>query len=58
MRLVQTAIPEVVIVEPAVFRDDRGWFSESWIQASFNAAKDRRLEDHDLGNCGLHQAHQ
>ena len=38
MRLVQTAIPEVVIVEPAVFRDDRGWFSESWNQAGFNAA--------------------
>ena len=38
MRLVQTAIPEVLIVEPAVHRDDRGWFSESWNEARFNEA--------------------
>ena len=38
MRLLPTAIPEVVIVEPAVFRDDRGWFLESWSQPRFDAA--------------------
>jgi dTDP-4-dehydrorhamnose 3,5-epimerase len=38
MRLVQTAIPEVLILEPAVHRDERGWFSESWNEARFNAA--------------------
>ena len=38
MRLVQTAIPEVLIVEPAVHRDDRGWFSESWNEARFAQA--------------------
>jgi dTDP-4-dehydrorhamnose 3,5-epimerase len=30
MKLVPTRLPGVVIVEPAVFRDERGWFSESW----------------------------
>jgi dTDP-4-dehydrorhamnose 3,5-epimerase len=38
MRLVPTTLPGVVIVEPAVFSDDRGWFSESFNEARFNAA--------------------
>jgi dTDP-4-dehydrorhamnose 3,5-epimerase len=38
MRLVQTALPGVVIAEPTVFADERGWFTESWNQAAFNAA--------------------
>jgi len=37
MRLVATALPCVVVVEPAVFADDRGWFMESWNQARFDA---------------------
>ncbi|MCA3250804.1 MAG: dTDP-4-dehydrorhamnose 3,5-epimerase [Pseudomonadota bacterium] len=37
MRLVATALPGVVLVEPAVFADDRGWFMESWNQARFDA---------------------
>jgi dTDP-4-dehydrorhamnose 3,5-epimerase len=35
---VPTSLPGVVIVEPAVFSDDRGWFSESYNEARFNAA--------------------
>ncbi len=38
MKLVPTALPGVVIVEPAVFADERGWFMESWNQARFDAA--------------------
>ena len=38
MKLTQTALPEVLIVEPPVFRDDRGWFSESFNEARFAAA--------------------
>ena len=38
MRLVQTAIPGVLIIEPSVHRDDRGWFSESWNEARFAQA--------------------
>ena len=41
MKLVPTTLPGVVIVEPAVFGDDRGWFYESFNDARFNAA----LED-------------
>ena len=38
MKLIQTALPDVVIVEPAVFADERGWFMESWQQPKFDAA--------------------
>ena len=41
MKLVPTGLPGVVIVEPAVFGDDRGWFYESFNEARFNQA----LED-------------
>ena len=37
MRLVQTAIPGVVIVEPQVISDERGWFAESWNESKFAA---------------------
>jgi dTDP-4-dehydrorhamnose 3,5-epimerase len=35
MKLIATRIPDVVIVESAVFGDDRGWFMESFNQARF-----------------------
>lgn len=38
MKLVPTALPGVVIVEPQVFADDRGWFTESFNEAGFHAA--------------------
>ncbi|ODU07344.1 MAG: dTDP-4-dehydrorhamnose 3,5-epimerase [Rubrivivax sp. SCN 71-131] len=37
MKLVATPLPGVVVVEPAVFTDERGWFMESWNQARFDA---------------------
>jgi dTDP-4-dehydrorhamnose 3,5-epimerase len=40
MRLLPTALPGVVIIEPTVFGDDRGWFYESFNEARFNAALD------------------
>jgi dTDP-4-dehydrorhamnose 3,5-epimerase len=36
MKLVQTAIPDVVIIEPKVFGDDRGWFMESFNERSLH----------------------
>jgi dTDP-4-dehydrorhamnose 3,5-epimerase len=30
MNLIQTAIPDVVIIEPRIFADERGWFMESF----------------------------
>jgi dTDP-4-dehydrorhamnose 3,5-epimerase len=38
MKLIRTEIPDVVIVEPAVFGDDRGWFSESYNARNFAQA--------------------
>ncbi len=38
MKLVPTAIPGVIVIEPAVFADDRGWFTESFNEARFHAA--------------------
>lgn len=38
MELIKTAIPGVVIVEPKVFGDARGYFLESWNQRDFDAA--------------------
>ncbi len=38
MKLVPTTLPGVLIVEPAVFADDRGWFMESFNEARFEAA--------------------
>ena len=36
INVIQTAIPGVVIIEPKVFGDDRGYFFESWSQKDFN----------------------
>ncbi|MEY8689591.1 MAG: dTDP-4-dehydrorhamnose 3,5-epimerase [Leptothrix sp. (in: b-proteobacteria)] len=37
MKLIQTAIPDVVVIEPAVFADERGWFMESFNEQRFHA---------------------
>jgi len=36
MKLTQTSIPDVVIVEPQVFGDERGWFMESFNEKRFH----------------------
>lgn len=36
MNVISTAIPEVLILEPRVFADDRGYFYESFNQKKFN----------------------
>lgn len=38
MKLVPTDIPEVVVIEPQVFGDERGFFLESWNRARFAEA--------------------
>jgi len=43
MNDLKTAIPEVLIIEPKVFGDDRGFFFESFNQAQFEAAVGRRV---------------
>jgi dTDP-4-dehydrorhamnose 3,5-epimerase len=38
MKVVQTGIPGVLILEPRVFGDDRGFFLESWNEVELRAA--------------------
>src|SRR5581483_7666213 len=38
MKAIDTAIPDVKIIEPTVFVDDRGFFFESFSKAKFEAA--------------------
>ena len=37
MKFIATRIPDVVVIEPQVFGDDRGWFMESYAQHKFEA---------------------
>ena len=30
MKVEETSLPGVLLIEPRVFDDDRGWFLESW----------------------------
>ena len=43
MKAITTAIPEVKVIEPAVFGDARGFFYESWNQRAFDAAMGREV---------------
>lgn len=43
MKLTRTAIPEVVVIEPTVFADDRGWFYEWYNEQTFHGL----LKTHD-----------
>ena len=38
MKVIKTAIPDVLIIEPEVFGDSRGFFYESFNQKAFNKA--------------------
>ena len=35
MKFIKTAIPDVIIIEPTVFGDERGYFLESYNQKKF-----------------------
>ena len=35
MNVIETRIPDVKIIEPQVFGDERGFFMESWSQKEF-----------------------
>ncbi len=38
MKIIETIIPDLLIIEPKIFRDNRGYFFESYNQNNFNAA--------------------
>lgn len=39
-----TAIPDVLVIDPKVFGDDRGWFFESFNQKDFSAAVGKKID--------------
>ena len=41
MQVIKTAIPDVLVIEPKVFGDARGFFYESWNERAFDAAVGR-----------------
>lgn len=43
MNVIKTAIPDVLIIEPKVFGDDRGFFFESFNQGQFEVAVGRKV---------------
>ncbi len=52
-----TAIPDVLIIEPKVFWDDRGWFFESFNEKDFSAAVGQEIrfvqDNHSLSKKGV-----
>jgi len=44
MKVTPTALPEVLILEPKVFGDDRGFFMESYNRRAFDAAVGHAIE--------------
>lgn len=38
MNIIETPIPDLLVIEPKVFGDDRGFFLESWNEGAFRAA--------------------
>ena len=61
MNIIETALPGVLIIEPKVFGDARGYFFESWNQAAYEAVgiTNKWLQDNESKSCrgvlrGLH----
>jgi len=44
MQITPTALPEVLLIEPKVFGDERGFFLESFSQKTFDAAVGRHVD--------------
>ena len=44
MKMIPLSIPEVILIEPKVFGDDRGFFFESFNRAEFETAIGRKVD--------------
>lgn len=57
IQLISTAIADVLIIEPQVYSDDRGWFFESFNEKDFSAVMDQQLtfvqDNHSLSKKGV-----
>ncbi len=38
MKISETSLPGVLVIEPSVFRDDRGYFTETWVAQTYAEA--------------------
>jgi dTDP-4-dehydrorhamnose 3,5-epimerase len=56
MKITATSLPDVKLIEPRVFGDQRGYFFESWNRKSFAAAgieADFVQDNHSRSGCGV-----
>jgi len=57
MNVIQTKLPGVLLLKPRLFRDDRGFFLESWNKKTFDAAVGRDVQfvqdNHSRSNRGV-----
>jgi dTDP-4-dehydrorhamnose 3,5-epimerase len=57
IKVTPTAIPDVLIIEPQVFSDDRGWFFESFNEDDFSKVVDKKIsfvqDNHSLSKKGV-----
>ena len=56
MKIINTKIPDVKIIEPAVFGDERGFFMETWQQGQFNQEVAERVfvqDNHSKSRQGI-----
>ena len=57
MKAIATAIPDVLVIEPAVFGDARGFFFESWNRRAFAQAVGRDVDfvqdNHSMSQKGV-----
>lgn len=44
MRVTATALPEILVIEPTVFSDERGYFFESFSKRGFDSAVGRNVD--------------
>ena len=54
MKVTRAALPDVLLLEPKVFQDERGFFFESWNQRTFRELRSlgrirKRLSVHSIG---------
>jgi len=57
MNILPTKVEGVLIIEPKIFHDSRGFFMESWNQTTFNNAVGREInfvqDNHSLSTIGV-----
>lgn len=57
MKITPTSLPEVLIIEPRVFGDARGFFTESWNEQVFDQAVGHAVrfvqDNHSRSACGV-----